>query len=192
MPDLLAPETDYYKDISPTAILLKDGVYFDIFDPRTWVFNVETIAFSLANQTRFRGHTYFYSIAEHSVRVSKWLEERGYSHRIQYMGLHHDDVEYVLGDAPSPHKKSMTMGGESFHELEATIEYAYFATLGILTPAFDEEWAYVKEADLAIYFTERDERPYCGRGLTPTVARFEYMERHNDLAWRFDDVPRIS
>lgn len=196
MPELIedgtVTEGDFYRDISPTAIALVDGHLFDILDPQTWIFNVDVIATSLSNQCRFLGHLLsFYSIAEHSVRVSKLLEEWGEPLIVQYLGLHHDDCEAYLGDVPSPHKHITSIAGESFKSLETGMEYAYFYTLGVLTSNFAQHMERVKEADLAVYLMERDERPYPGRGLLPLMARSEYLARHQQYAWQFSDtVPR--
>lgn len=197
MPELIENgsmnEEDFYGDISPTAIALFDGHLFDILDPDTWIFNVDVIAQALSNICRFGGHCFFYPVAEHSVRVSEILEAWGEPYRVQYLGLHHDDIEAYLGDCPSPHKRVMSIDGEPFKSLEDSIEYAYFATLGLLTDTFEEDWARVKDADLAAYILERNERPHIGKGLTPAQAKDEYLARHRSLAFMFiDDVPRIS
>lgn len=186
MPDLDRPENDYYgATLTPTSISLYDGHHFDICNPDTWVWNIDTISISLANTCRYRGHCEYYSVAEHAVRVSKKLEEWGENQLVQYLGLHHDDVESIIGDIPSPHKNLITFDGEPVRELEQSLEYTYFYTLGVLDENFDKNWARVKEADLAVYYMERDERPYCGQNLGPLMARAAYRARHHELAWLF-------
>lgn len=171
-----------------TAIKLFDDQLFDITNPDTWSFNVDTIAQSLSNLCRFNGHCFFYSVAEHAVRVSYTLEEWGAPQIVQYLGLHHDDIEAFIGDIPSPQKSLYMVDGEPIKDLEQSMEYAYFATLGILTPAFDYHWATVKDADTAVYLLERDERPHMGRELGPLMAKAEYMARHREMAYLFTDT----
>lgn len=165
---------------SHTAIRLVDDLLFDILDPRTWVFTLDTIVTSLSNLCRFNGHIRnFYSVAEHSVRVSRMLEMWGESQLVQYVGLHHDDMEAYLGDCPSPHKGIMSIDGDSFKFVEQTLEYSYWSTLGVdVTPAM---WKRVKDADLAVYLAEREERPILGQGLYPSLAKDQYLKLHNEL-----------
>ena len=169
------------EPLSASTIILVDDLYFDLMDPSTWVFNVKTIARSLSNLCRFNGHIEnFYSVAEHAVRVSEQLQQWGYSDRVQFLGLHHDDIESIIGDIPSPHKRHMSFGGEPIHDLEKTLEYAYFATFGnMFLKTFDRDWEAVKRADLAVYLAERAERPVLGRGLLPTHAYMLYLSRHS-------------
>jgi uncharacterized protein len=166
---------------SKTALTLVDGSLFDVTNPDTWVFELDTIATSLSNLCRFNGQIRnFYSVAEHSVRVSKQLEEWGEPPEVQYLGLHHDDVESVIGDIPSPQKGIMTIDGEPIREVEESIEYAFFASLGLLD-TYINRWDAVKRADLAVYLLERAERPIMGRGLVPADAKMEYLNRHASL-----------
>jgi 5'-deoxynucleotidase YfbR-like HD superfamily hydrolase len=68
---------------------------------------IEDIAHALGNQCRFTGHTReFYSVAEHSVRVSWLLEEWGDDDAVQFWGLMHDASEAYLGDWSTPLKQS--------------------------------------------------------------------------------------
>ena len=71
--------------------------------------NIVDIAHSLAMQCRFTGHTkVFYSVAQHSVLVSKLLERRGCDHATVLWGLMHDAAEaYLVGDVATPVKKSL-------------------------------------------------------------------------------------
>lgn len=175
---------DFYngEPVSKTTIALVDDHLFDVLDPSTWMFNLDTIATSLSNLCRFNGHIRnFYSVAEHAVRVSHKLRNSGASFRVQYLGLHHDDIESIIGDIPSPQKRIISLAGEPIKESEANLEYALFGALGILSEDFVDEWEQVKAADLAVYLEERAERPYLGQGLDPLVAKVEYMARHHNL-----------
>lgn len=83
--------------------------------------SLDDIAHSLSNLCRFNGHTReFYSVAEHSVRVfryvesmidSPWAREYWPKERVApdvlKWALMHDAAEAYLGDVPSPLKKHM-------------------------------------------------------------------------------------
>src|SRR5665213_934770 len=65
------------------------------------------IAHALGNQCRFSGHTrYHYSVAQHSIAVSKLIERQGYDVETQLWGLLHDASEAYLVDLPSPLKRN--------------------------------------------------------------------------------------
>ncbi|WP_406698585.1 phosphohydrolase [Singulisphaera sp. Ch08] len=106
-------------------IQTRSGVKFHLLDPRPKDFVISDIAHALANTCRFAGHvSKFYSVAEHSVRVARFVAERtDYrpkwpefgatirpSPRILrpgdyvYAALMHDASESYLGDVPRPIK----------------------------------------------------------------------------------------
>ena len=180
---------------SDSAISLYDNTYFDIMDATTWAYNIDTIAQSLSNICRFNGHiANFYSVAEHAVRVAKLLKSWGANELVQFIGLHHDDMESIIGDIPSPHKRLMyirttDITAESVHFFEKTLEYSFFRAIGVLAPTeitgnegFAHDWEDVKRADVAVYLEERAERPILGKGMTPARAKKEYLKMHNRLA----------
>lgn len=180
---------------SSSTISLADNTYFDILDTSTWSYNIETIAQSLSNICRFNGHIEnFYSVAEHAVRVTKVLRSWGASELVQFLGLHHDDMESIIGDIPSPHKRLLLVNtgdfiAESMHDLEKTLEYSFFTAIGVLGPVgktdfdgFERDWSYVKRADVYVYLQERAERPILGKGLAPHKAKTQYLKMHEELA----------
>ncbi|MBI5480351.1 MAG: phosphohydrolase [Deltaproteobacteria bacterium] len=76
------------------------GRQFFPLEPRPADVDVRDIAHSLAMQCRFNGHCRpFYSVAEHSVRVSRILEGRE-----RLWGLLHDAAEAYISDLPRPLK----------------------------------------------------------------------------------------
>ena len=180
---------------SNTTISLYDNTYFDIMDATTWAYNIDTIAQSLSNICRFNGHiANFYSVAEHAVRVANLLKSWGANELVQFLGLHHDDMESIIGDIPSPHKRLLLIHTEDsvaewMHFFEKTLEYSFFRAIGVLGPTestnlegFERDWSDVKRADVAVYLEERAERPILGKGLTPARAKKEYLKMHNRLA----------
>jgi hypothetical protein len=81
-------------------ILTYGGRQFFPLEPRPGDIDVGDIAHSLAMQCRFNGHCRrFYSVAEHSVRVSRILEGRA-----RLWGLLHDAAEAYISDLPRPLK----------------------------------------------------------------------------------------
>jgi hypothetical protein len=81
------------------------GPRVDPLDLRGDDIRVRDVAHSLALQCRFTGHCLtFYSVAEHSVRVARYLEAGAYCDDVRRWGLLHDGAEAYLRDIPSPLK----------------------------------------------------------------------------------------
>lgn len=82
------------------------GIIFWPLDPRPEEIRIEDIAHALSMQCRFGGHCKtFYSVAEHSVRVSRELPQP-----LRLWGLLHDAAEAYLIDLPRPLKRFSEMG----------------------------------------------------------------------------------
>lgn len=82
------------------------GRKFVPLNPRPRDVDIIDIAHALSLQCRFLGHVKtFYSVAEHSVRVS-WLFEP-MTRLVQLAGLLHDAAETYLADVSSPVKQTM-------------------------------------------------------------------------------------
>ena len=152
---------------------------FDITDQATWAFDIDDIATSLGNICRFNGHVYFYSVAEHSVRVAE-LVGREYGIRGALVGLLHDATEAYMGDIPKPQKDLLSIDGIPYSEIEENMTYAIMASFGINTAGewYDDVWQAVKKADYKIYLYERDQRPASGANVTPKQARWLFKERY--------------
>lgn len=88
------------------------GVRFCPLDPVATDIRIGDIAHALSNQCRFSGHVrHFYSVAEHSVRVSQLLERRSKGGpRVWLKGLLHDASEAYLVDLPTPLKDTTEIG----------------------------------------------------------------------------------
>ena len=124
---------------------------FDPLDPDPDLIKIEDIAHALSLQCRFAGHTsQFYSVAEHSVRVS-WR----CSPENELAGLMHDASEYVLGDITTPLKADPAFGNY-YRECEDRL-------MVILAEKFQFPWplpAEVKVQDAILLATEvRDLMP---------------------------------
>ncbi len=86
---------------------------------------LEDIRSSLAKMCRYNGHVdRFYSVAEHSVLVSRIAELLGDTEAI-VPALLHDAHEAYMGDIASP-QKSMIVGAEEFETLMESVVRAAF------------------------------------------------------------------
>ncbi len=154
---------------------------------------IEDIAHALSNQCRFSGHTrVHYSVAEHSVRVSEFLERFGGSRQVQLWGLLHDASEAYLVDLPTPLKDDPSIG-EPYKAAEHRLMLAVCERFGL--PA--DEPPSVTYADRTMLATEaRDLLPFTPSywaKLThkplaevvvpwePGVARIRFLDRFKEL-----------
>lgn len=147
-------------------IHLPDGIRFDLVDPKPEMVDVHTVAYLLADRTRFGGSLRRkVKVAQHAVVVSRLAEElastwnkreadlavvEGMAHplvyvtHVAYAALHHDDVEAVIGDMPKPLKDMPEMA--SFKALEERLfRSAFGPALGLTWE--DVEHPIVKRAD---------------------------------------------
>jgi hypothetical protein len=100
------------------------GRWVNPFDPDPDQLDAGDIARALANQCRFGGHSrVFYSVAQHSVIVSRLVEERGGDIEDAFAALMHDATEAYLGDMPHPLKHRSPLGA-AFKAAENDLEQA--------------------------------------------------------------------
>lgn len=110
------------------------GRYFDFVAPTAEQIDVRDIACALSNTCRFGGHvSRFYSVAEHAVRASWWVRDRGYSRGAQLAALHHDSHEAYLGDIPTPLKKRI---GPLYTRLAEEIDALIGEVIGVVLPLY--------------------------------------------------------
>lgn len=110
--------------------------------PRACDIDVRDIAHALSLNCRFNGHCrVFYSVAEHSVRVSRILPQE-----YAVWGLLHDAAEAYLTDLPRPVKKQMPRFSEVEDRLLAVI-MEHFGQEPTMPPA-------VRHADEVLLATE--------------------------------------
>jgi uncharacterized protein len=120
------------------------------FDPDPEQLDAGDIARSLANQCRFGGHCrVFYSVAQHSVIVSRLVEERGGDAEDAFAALMHDAAEAYLGDMPHPLKHRSPLGA-AFKEAEEHLEEAIRVRFDIESRSPE-----IKRLDRALLATER-------------------------------------
>ena len=165
---------------------------------------IEDVAHALALTCRFGGHSpELYSVAQHSVLVSRAIEADGGSVQEQRYGLFHDAPEYVLGDVIWPLKQLPFM-------------IAYKALERRWMQAIVERWklpssepACVRHFDLRLLTTEKRDvmklpteravhltgKPWHSDGFDPLEevivpsdarrAEMEFLERYEELEERF-------
>jgi hypothetical protein len=144
------------------------------------------IAFALGNTARYNGQCRFYSVAEHSVLVSKLVPEH-----LAFQGLMHDATEAYINDLVRPVKRAI---GERnvYYRLEQMAWGAIAQAFGLpleLDPA-------VKYADTQICKLEKARlHPRAGRwnlpmpmpeltiyALTPELAQLGFLKRFCELS----------
>jgi hypothetical protein len=166
------------------------GTRFYPFDPRPEEVALADIAAGLAHTCRFGGHCRtFYSVALHSVHVSRELAREGRPARVQLYGLLHDAGEAYVGDVPRPVKDRF----EGFDVAEGRILDAVWAALS-LRPPTESEWAAVMAADDRLLAYEADHLLADGSWAAdppdadyeldvadPAVARERFAARARDL-----------
>lgn len=132
----------------------RSGQQFWPLDPRADEILIDDIAHSLANQCRWAGHCEpFYSVAEHSVRVSQWVEanveDSNQETRCNAIlwGLLHDASEAYCVDVPRPLKRCLA----GYEEIEERLEYCIGERFSMLTRCPP---AIVKRGDEVLLATE--------------------------------------
>ncbi len=97
------------------------GRQFWPLDPRVEDVCIEDIAHALSNTCRFCGHTReFYSVAQHSILESCYVEAIGGPRVDALWGLLHDASEAYLHDITRPLKRS-DLFGEAYVKAEARL-----------------------------------------------------------------------
>ena len=93
------------------------------FDPKPGDIMLDDVARGLSNKCRYAGQIpKFYSVAEHSVVVSKWLELNGTTDvNVLLQGLIHDAGEAYFPDRPSPLHHNKPEQFAALREAEARI-----------------------------------------------------------------------
>lgn len=150
------------------------GQAFYPLAPNVEDIRIADIAHALSQQCRFAGHTrVLYSVAEHSVRVSRWLKNKFSGtqgkvrvqcsgtmqwlspEEIQLSGLLHDGSEAFLVDLPTPLKDLPEF--RPYRIAERRLMAQIFERFDLTFPLPDV----VKEADGTLLVTEaRDLMPY--------------------------------
>ena len=176
---------------SDGSITTFSGIRFWPLLPNPADIRIEDIAHALSNQCRFGGHAReFYSVAEHSVRVSQHCPPED-----ALWGLLHDASEAYLCDVPAPLKALPAF--EVYRAAERSLQGTIAVRFGLST----EQPRSVTEADRAVLGIEiRDLlKPSGGRqpgrppqknklAITnpwqPRIAKARFLSRFRELCWK--------
>lgn len=113
-------------------ILTRSGRQFSFVNPRPDTVAVDDIAHALSHINRFTGHTkYAYSVAQHSIAVSRYLERTEASVDLQFAGLMHDAHEAYFGDISTPLKAVLPIR-EFEDRIQAVVGEAFELTLELM------------------------------------------------------------
>lgn len=164
------------------------GKRFYPLDPRPADVDLADIVWALGFQCRYNGHSaQFYSVAEHSVLVSRLLKTTDE----KLWGLFHDSAEAYLPDVARPIKASL----DGFDEIEERVLDAIAQALGLPWPVPPAVW----QADLEALAIEkpavfpsskirwpaiegiRPEQLIPLQFLSPEAARAVFLERFRML-----------
>ncbi|MFC4405677.1 hypothetical protein [Haloarchaeobius iranensis] len=135
--------TDPTPNERDAAISTQSGRTVRPFDPDPEAVDLADLAHGTANVCRAAGQSrFFYSVALHSLYVSRELGRAGEDERTQLYGLLHDASEAYVADVPGPLKKHLP----NYKRAEKHVQDAIWAAFE-LEPPTDEAWAAVKRAD---------------------------------------------
>lgn len=154
------------------SIVTASGKAVNIIDFTPEMVDVADISQSISLICRYNGHVpYFYSVAEHSVRVAFWLRENGFSAEECLTGLLHDASEAYVGDMVRPLKRVEAVAGEH-QKIESHISEVIHSVLGGTFP----HPSCVHDADKAIYEWEVEHiRSAARRGWPPEDAKGKFL-----------------
>ncbi len=192
------------------------GNYVNVLEPDPATITVEDIAFMLALTNRFNGATgrttragrrpVADSVGEHSVFVSRRVEQRGGSVEQQLAALLHDAPEYVLNDIVRPVKPllgdvyadltekveaavcqalELPFGPAAFHDpiITTADRFAVFVEARAFLISQGRGWA--KHADYWDLAEDVPDRivtpPYFAGGIGPMRAMRDFLKRYHDL-----------
>jgi hypothetical protein len=171
-----------------TWIQVYPGQKFEALDPRKEDLTLEAIAHSLSMQCRYAGHiSQFYSVAQHCLLVSRICDPED-----ALAGLLHDASEAYLVDIPSPIKKDPRFSFYRTAEDKLQGVIAAWAGLETVMPSS------VRRADAEALAIEADNflpvivdnwthdiprRDLQLIAMPPSVAKYEYIKRFNELTY---------
>lgn len=106
------------------TIVTRGGRAFDLLRPRWQDVSILDVAYALSRLCRFCGHVRFYSVAQHSVLVSRLCAPGD-----ALWGLLHDAAEAYVADVPGPLKQLPALAG--YRRVEASVQAAVSRRFGL-------------------------------------------------------------
>jgi hypothetical protein len=161
------------------------GRALDLLDPRPDDVDLTEIGRSISHLCRYNGCVRrFYSVAEHSVLVSRWLAaEYPNLPELRVAGLLHDAAEAYTGDITWPVQDLLFRGEygrhvrNAYHDMQRRLDRLICDLVGI-----DVSWLHhdlVRQADLRILLDEREAlllgrpRPWAVESMGPLGVKVE-------------------
>lgn len=158
--------------------------------------NIIDIAHSLSLQCRFTGHVRFhYSVAQHSVLMVAFAEEKGEGQPLLKQLLLHDASEAYVADLARPVKHAAGLG-DVYREVEDRVQAVVAERFGLPYP-FDE---YVHVYDDALLLAEQEQLMPRFRHIESKLKYKNIITEQPPMWWQaaflswyeelFDEVPR--
>lgn len=155
--------TPWLQTIHPVQELRR----FDLVNPTAAMVHFPAVAHVLARIPRFAGHTagdLIYSVAQHCVEGAYAIERDTGNREAARAFLLHDGHEYIMGDIATPLVTALDWwdgGGAvsaAVRSLKNSLDEAIYEAAGIGWPLLRSVRVIVKEYDIRMGRTERDER----------------------------------
>jgi len=150
------------------------GGIIDLIAPKPEQIILDDIGNGLSRECRFARQTSrFFSVAQHSVNVSRWIEQQGGSVDEQLAGLFHDASEAYIGDIPRPLKQLLPQ----YKKIEARLMETIFTRFGL-----QKQWPLpqiVHDADTVMLCSEAHLHLLSKETVSTT---FGYPPNHAELA----------
>jgi len=162
-----------------TALETYTGKYVDLLNPQPETICLADIAVGLANTPRFAGQvSRFYSVAEHSVRVSAAIVGGG---RWSLSGLFHDAHEAYTGDITAPMKQVLDLAAPGIiKDLQRRLDAAIVKAFDLDIRHFKADW--LKRVDDLVMFREAAGLKY-SHGIGEHWGNTEYHEPLTAYGW---------
>ena len=166
-------DIDKNKIVLDGCMVTFSGIVFDLMNPDPDLIKIEDIAHGLAFNCRWNGATQrFYSIAEHSIRVS----QRCLGREMQLSGLFHDAEEAYWGDMIKPLKEIIRINSPEVLQRMKDLRHLIFDKFQIkLFDTTQEDWDellwdFEKLILINGYYT-----------MYPKIAEREWLSAYNNL-----------
>jgi hypothetical protein len=163
------------------CIKTREGIYFDLLDPKQYEIKILDIATALSHINRFVGHTPEpYSVGEHCLMVAALVERRFNDPQLTLAALLHDATEAYLGDVSGLLKKTDELSG--YRAIEDRLSRVIEKKFALPAHILDDQR--VKQADKdAFEFECSAVRDAPWRIATPPrTIRDQYIRRLNELS----------
>lgn len=172
-----------------------------MFDPLYPVFDIEDIATALSRIARFNGNTRtFYSVGQHSLMVSRLMEEVQECREDPLEGLLHDGTEAYLSDVPAPIKQLLPDWQVLDNRVEAALREYFGLPVKKSKACKKADWIalfieayWLMPSRGETYLDPMNMREVAARLIRNDPERWKIDNRHMDdvalaFRWRYDDL----